>query len=125
MKRGTDQVHGDTGDDTVVLRVVAAWCESAEAALASPRGPHAAHVGRQPDGAWLLALAVQRHDEAQRRQRHFVDVAVGGVLRADRWSLVKLGPGVWDVSPSVVVPGQIHAFVTLVGVPEPAPWEGT
>jgi hypothetical protein len=39
-----------------------------------------------------------------------------------RWGLRKLGPTVWMVQPSIVVPGALHAFVTIVEVPEPAPW---
>ena len=126
MKRGAMiQVCGDPGDDTVVLRVIAWWHESTTAVLSSSSGPDAAHVTRQDDGGWELVLAVQRSDDAQRRQRHFVEVVTDGVVRPDRWQLVKLGPGVWDVLPSIHVPGQMHAFVTIVEVPDPAPWEGS
>jgi hypothetical protein len=31
--------------------------------------------------------------------------------------------GVWILSPSLNIPGLIHGYVTLVGVPSPAPWE--
>jgi hypothetical protein len=37
------------------------------------------------------------------------------------WGMERLGPGVWTLDPSIIV-GDVHAFVTLVGVPEPAPW---
>lgn len=40
-----------------------------------------------------------------------------------RFVLYKLGPGVWKLAPSVTVPGMLHAFITIVGVPDPAPWE--
>jgi hypothetical protein len=32
-------------------------------------------------------------------------------------------PGVWAITPSLNVPGFIHAFVVLYGVPEAAPWD--
>lgn len=40
------------------------------------------------------------------------------------WGLVKLGPSVWAVTPSVHLPDAFHGYVTLCEVPEPAPWEG-
>lgn len=39
------------------------------------------------------------------------------------FGLRKLGPGTWLLQPSVNIPGQIHAFVVLCGVPEPPPWD--
>jgi hypothetical protein len=35
----------------------------------------------------------------------------------------KVCRGVWALAPSLNVPGQLHAYVVLHGVPEPAPWE--
>lgn len=35
----------------------------------------------------------------------------------------KIGATVWKVAPSLTVPGMIHTYLTLVDVPEPAPWE--
>ena len=35
----------------------------------------------------------------------------------------RIQPGLWVLSPSLNMPGTIHAFVTLYGVPDPAPWE--
>lgn len=32
-------------------------------------------------------------------------------------------PGVWALSPSLNIPGVLHVFVVLYGVPNPAPWE--
>ena len=34
-----------------------------------------------------------------------------------------LGLGVWLLSPSLNIPGFIHCYVVLTGVPTPAPWE--
>ena len=39
-----------------------------------------------------------------------------------RFVLFKLGPSVWKLSPSVANE-KIHAYLTITGVPEPAPWE--
>ncbi len=39
-----------------------------------------------------------------------------------RFVLFPLGPSVWKLSPSLTVPSVVHAYLTLVGVPEPAPW---
>ena len=41
-----------------------------------------------------------------------------------RWVLFKIAPGVWKLSQSIVS-DRLHAYVTIVGVPEPAPWEKT
>lgn len=46
----------------------------------------------------------------------------GNATTPPRWVLFKLGPTVWKVSPSVSHP-LFHAYLTIVGVPEPAPWE--
>lgn len=42
--------------------------------------------------------------------------------------LIKFGaacvyPGVWALDPSLNIPGLVHVFVVLVGVPTPPPWE--
>jgi hypothetical protein len=42
--------------------------------------------------------------------------------RDPRWNLFKLGPTVWKLTPSIL-DQQIHGYVTVIGVPEPAPWE--
>jgi hypothetical protein len=39
-----------------------------------------------------------------------------------RWVLTKIAPGVWKPSQSILSP-DVHAYVTVVGVPDPAPWE--
>ena len=39
------------------------------------------------------------------------------------WSLMKLGPGVWTVLPSLEVVDLLHVFLTIMDVPEPPPWE--
>lgn len=117
--RGEDLVREDPGDASAVLRVYARWAKSVPEVAGSPTGPALCHVWRDEEGKWQLALSVQR---GKRRQRHFLDVDPDNT-RKDRWGLMKLAPGVWDLPQSVLVPDQIHAFVTLVEVPDPAPWE--
>jgi hypothetical protein len=38
-----------------------------------------------------------------------------------RWNLMRLGPTVWKLTPSIL-DERIHGYVTIVDVPEPAPW---
>jgi len=117
--RAGDLAKEDPGDASVVLRVHARWARSVPEVAGSPTGPALGHVWRDEEGKWQLAFSVQR---GKKRQRHFIDVDPDGI-RQDRWGLMKLAPGVWDVPQSVFIPDQIHTFVTLVGVPDPAPWE--
>jgi hypothetical protein len=39
-----------------------------------------------------------------------------------RFQAIPLGGGVWTLNPSLNIPGVLHAFVVLTGVPDPAPW---
>lgn len=39
-----------------------------------------------------------------------------------RFCLYRLGPTVWKLAPSIRVP-RLHAYVTVVGCPDPAPWD--
>jgi hypothetical protein len=50
------------------------------------------------------------------------EVPLLGGFGTDVYRLEKIAPGVWKLRPSLVA-GDIHAFVTIVGVPEPAPFE--
>lgn len=118
MKMG-EQQGKDPGDDRAILRVLATWVDSSTDVVRSSGAPRC-HVHRLPTGEWQLALAVQRGET--RRQRHFISVDPDGI-RQDRWALLKLAPTVWDIPVSIVFPGQFHGFVTLLGVPHPAPRE--
>jgi hypothetical protein len=121
MKLDHDEVSSDPGNDSIIMRLIVHWVDSPELAVTSSGAPHGC-ISRDKVGTWRLAFAVQRGKK--RRQRHFVDVDPMGT-RQDRWPLHRLGAGVWDLSKSVHVAGQFHGFVTLVGVPDPAPWEAS
>jgi hypothetical protein len=41
----------------------------------------------------------------------------------EAFQMRRICAGVWAMAPSLNIPGVIHAFVVLHGVPEPAPWE--
>jgi hypothetical protein len=126
MRLGHDEVAEDPGDDSAVLRAYLHWTASAAHVLAADAGPHPlCCVQRQngePDGLWELVLSIGRASQPPRRQRLFVAVDPSG-RAADLWPMVRLAPGVWDLPKSIHAPGQFHGFVTLLGVPDPAPWE--
>lgn len=44
-----------------------------------------------------------------------------GRLRA--FHVRKISRGTWALAPSLNIPGELHAFVVLHDVPDPAPWE--
>jgi hypothetical protein len=46
-----------------------------------------------------------------------------GDLRA--FGAEQFAPGLWSLTPSLYLPGVLHAFVVLYDVPNPAPWERT
>ncbi len=100
--------------DHVVLHLVLRWTERA---FAAP------NTARWKPGQ-LAILAVNHH--GQRVQTWLDNVHADGAP-ADgpppRFVLQRLGPTVWTLAPSLVVPGALHAYVTLVDVPDPAPWE--
>lgn len=73
---------------------------------------------RQCDGAVVLRLAPDLN----------VDIPVRtGEPEVDDDGVVAFGAeeitrGVWALRPSLNMPGLLHAFVVLYGVPDPAPW---
>lgn len=108
------ELPDDPCDDSVLLRLHAMWASSMEAVTLSKSGPTLGHVQRSAlDGSMQLVLAVQR---GSRRQVHFIRLGEGG------WQFVKLGPHTYDVLPSIHIPGELHAFVTLICVPEVPAW---
>lgn len=39
-----------------------------------------------------------------------------------RFVLLQLGSTVWKITPSLFVPSLVHGYITIINVPEPAPW---
>ncbi len=71
----------------------------------------------------LVVLAVNHHGK---RVQVMIPFNLDGPVEdgpPPRFVLFKLGPGVWKLAPSLTVPGLLHAFVTIVHVSDPAPWE--
>ena len=97
MQRGHDQVTEDPGDDSVVLRAYIRW--------------HAHPMQERDGGSWgsvviheggtclLLVNLARGKRSSPRRQHHFIPVDIGVGRTGGHWELVRLGPGVWDVSP--------------------------
>lgn len=81
-------------------------------------------------GKWTLLLKIRGRNEDGKELLLCYNVPVnpfssthsGERTRPETWGMDQLGPGVWSLDPSVIIPGVIHAFVTLVDVPEPALW---
>jgi len=120
MKRIAD-APPDPGDDTGILRAYLHWVGSVAEVTRSPAGAALGCVYKM-DEHWNLVFAIDRGPS--RRQRHFVQLSLAED-DAEGWPLVKLAPGVWDIPTSIHIEGQFHGFVTLLGVPSPAPWEQT
>lgn len=98
--------------------------------LADPRNIEELLFEFEAVGAdWLLTLPVEgqiyslpvREGEPEGT---IVDIGPGikGWATLDCYGLSKLGPGVWRVTPSLYVPDELHAYLVLCDVPEPAPF---
>jgi len=106
----------DVPPDQVVLDIVLRWDVRLFTA------PHTATV--VGDGPYRLALFAVNHQDHKVQQ--FIDLNFDGFPEdgpPPRFLMYRLGPGVWKVTPSVVVPGMLHAYLTIIGVPEPLPWQ--
>ena len=123
MKLTSTMVSNDPVDASVVLRVLLQYVGTPEEVTRAKSGPPMGYIRREEDRSLLLMWSVPRGNG--KRQQFFTQVDCIEAHRKDRWPLLRLGPGVWDVPTSIFVEGQIHAFVTLVGVPEPPPWSST
>lgn len=93
----------------VCLDIVVKWAETLGA-------PGTAKVM----GATLIITAVNH-----RKQKVMLNVPLSNeparIGRDARWNLLRLGPTVWKLTPSIL-DERIHGYVTIVEVPEPAPW---
>lgn len=87
-------------------------------------------VVQDAPGKWTMLLKIRGQDQDGKVLLLPFNVPVNPFSAAysgphdkpEAWGLEQLGPGVWSVEPSVIIPGLLHAFVTMVNVPEPAPW---
>jgi hypothetical protein len=104
------------------------WCESISDN--SFPGSLAAKVVKDPNGFTLLLKVRAFHQEKNKEVVLFFNNPVdptnsqwsGPREKPTAWGMERLGPGVWSLEPSLVIPGLLHAFITLVDVPEPPPW---
>jgi hypothetical protein len=116
-----DSFFGDEEEALPVLLLTPRW---SPVILVDPTTEDLCFVSKEKDG-WMLYV------------RAFIDeqlTAFSVPVQPNRYALSgdgsmavfglrQLGPGTWRVVPSVNIPGQIHAFVILCAVPDPAPWE--
>lgn len=114
--KGARQEAGeaDLVDDRTVVHLIVPWSE------APAVDPREAHVGKvTPDSKFLLALL-----DMQGKRHLFTVPVVRGAAQIDEggrviaWGMVQLAPTVYTLFPSWVVPGVLHAFVTIVQAPE-------
>jgi hypothetical protein len=94
---------------TVCLDIVLTWAESLGA-------PNTAKVM----GSTLILCAVNHQNRKVMLNVPLSDEPAR-IGKNPRWNLKRLGPTVWKLTPSIF-DERIHGYVTLVGVPEPAPW---
>ena len=78
---------------------------------------------------WFLTIRIEDHIYSipvhdGEPQGEIVEVAPGVKAWAEmhHYGLSKLGSGVWRVTPSLWVPGELHTFLVLCDVPQPAPF---
>ena len=79
-----------------------------------------------PESAWKLWFVTKNHRGeyvSLSARVHFEGKPEEGPPA--RFVLGKLGPRVWKLAPSVLEQGRLHAYLTIVDVPDPAPWERT
>lgn len=118
---------------------VVRWCEGAYAAYGDPSAPICQlcvrwaddfYVGRVSgdlvcsivDGQLLLSLGESWRPLPIPWVLGEPVIDDGPELQS--YGLVRLGAGVWVMNPSLNLEGELHGFVTLYDVPEPAPFGG-
>jgi hypothetical protein len=113
----------------VIYDLVVHWSEGP---MVDVRPLPMGRIVRQPNGALELLLVVP-----DGRKRHLIVVPLSGDENATgmdgegkavpgqvmSWGIIRLGPGVWKPVPSIHH-AVIHAYLTVIDVPEPAPWLG-
>lgn len=110
-----------------VSRLILSWSDRP---MDDPRPGLVCRVVRNSGG--LSLLLTQRLPDRPNRLSVAVPVRVGPPIvpggeqegagyEVTAFGLERIGPGVWALSPSLVI-GNLHAWVMLCDVPEPAPW---
>ena len=89
-----------------------AWDDDDLSFCASPhnRDAIALHLSKTSEMPFLVPISPER--AGFDKQEHLVV-----------FGLEKIAPTLWQLVPSLNLPGIVHAFVTLYDVPDPAPWE--
>lgn len=114
----------DPGDDSVVLHLSVRLLPAGESALAHEGPGHACQFVQDPDGAWNLLLSLERPGG----HRHYAwlvrpDCSPG--RRSDGrlvWSVARSSGGTVRLTPSLYVPGDLHAVVTVTDAAKAPPW---
>lgn len=111
---------------SIVLDLVLEWAEKiGEQGTAKITRHELRHAEEAPvEVVWSMVMFVRNHRDEKLQLGaviHFDDAPKDGV--EPRFVLRKLAATVWKLSPSILQP-NFHGYVTLVGVPDPAPWEG-
>lgn len=116
---------------------VAAWREGAVFEFGDPSEPvcqlffrwegnypdyqgHDLACGCTPDGILVLLFGVDGLLPVRVRAG---EPAIAPTGELDAFGATPITGDVWALSPSLNVPGELHGFVVLYGVPTPAPWE--
>jgi|SRR5579871_5940316 len=86
-------------------------------------------VAHNVDGSWILTVMIDGEEyelpvQEGEPEGDLEEIAPGvkAWVRMKVFGLSKLGPGVWRMDPSLWVAGELHAFLVLRDVPEPAPF---
>jgi hypothetical protein len=121
-----DQVEDVAGDPAAATCLMFVKWQRAVLTRDGAVEDYEARWGQVETGGILLLDFV---DEEQRRELplevsmdapRFVRLLDGVMVR---YRARKVCDGVWALDPSLNIPGMLHAYVVLHGVPDPAPWE--
>ena len=101
----------DLNPMTVVMDIVLKWNEEIF---------HHLHTAKVVGDSLFIFTTNHRSEPLQ----FVIDVHFSGspCLKPPRWVLLKLGPTVWKLAPSILTE-KLHAYITIINVPDPAPWE--
>jgi hypothetical protein len=103
-----------------VRDIVAGWAEQIGGIDPLPR----ARINRTPTGGLEMILSVTIDGTPQILT---CPVRTGPPEEGPQglvWGVIRIAPGVYKITPSLNAIGVLHAFVTIVGVPEVPAWDG-